>query len=57
MNQLTKVMIIYFVVIGIGGIVATTYHNYFLENRTILGEVVIGINQVKMVDVDKKNYL
>lgn len=54
MKRLTKVIIIYFVVIGGGGIVATTYHNFLLENITIPGEVVIGINLVKMVDVDKK---
>lgn len=40
--------------LGVGAIVATTYHNYLLESVSIPGEVVIGIELVKMVDVDKK---
>lgn len=49
-----KILTIYFVLIAVGFISATTYHNLFVSNGTIQGEKVIGINFAKFANVNKK---
>jgi len=54
LTRLTKVMIIYFLIIGSGIVSTTIYYNYQFENIKIPGKLVIGINLVKVVDVDRE---
>lgn len=54
MARLNRILTIYFALIAIGFIGFTTYHNMLDENKEFTGDLVVGINQEKIVELDKK---
>ena len=54
LNRLGKIVIIYLISVGVGIVSASIYHNNLIENSKILGEVVIGINQVRTTEIEKE---
>jgi len=53
MKKLTKVIIIYSVIIVIGFILSTSYHNQII-GKPILGEIIMGFNVEKITDVKRE---
>ena len=54
MKKLSKVMILYVSLIALGFIVSTIYHNQLLDNEILSGEIVLGFNVVKTIDIDRE---